>query len=402
MKSSTSFHNSPQPVAFCPGRTCKLRPKNSPKSRFPYACLALAISVGTLMPRLVQADQLDPTKFQSLGASPFVSGDYSVDTTFNNPRPVILQGQNRIEGVFYDPTPEDTGNRDEIAVFTFDSINVPAGVTLSGVQNANSRPFALLSQADAIIVGVIDLSGANGNNRNDSNQAGAGGAAGPAAAEAAVVALAADFRTFHWGRPALEETALSVAQPDQRNRMVQVETAAASAQTAVAQAVIGPEVGRSGATAATQSLRQEARATVISRSDCRGVAVEEEAVVLISAEQEEAEAAVLLSLGLWGLSKSKEAFWPMEGQVAATGSQGAVVLAAVCLSTALLSRFSRRAYWKRPLARGAVLFWEALLVAEAAAGESTSSPLPSGLTSRRGSTCQEGRAAKVTMAETVS
>src|SRR5262249_54967530 len=84
-----------------------------------------------------------------------------------------------IQGVFYDPTPADG---DEIAVFTFDSINVPAGVTVKGAQNEHSRPIALLSQGSIAIEGIVDVSGGSGGNFNgdaEANSAGAGGQAGP-------------------------------------------------------------------------------------------------------------------------------------------------------------------------------------------------------------------------------
>src|SRR5262249_27013128 len=89
---------------------------------------------------------LDPNNFLSLGASPFTSGTYTIDASANNAGPT-LSGPGiatPIQGVFFSPS-GDPSLRDEIAVFTFNSISIPAGVTVQGARNANSRPIALLS-----------------------------------------------------------------------------------------------------------------------------------------------------------------------------------------------------------------------------------------------------------------
>src|SRR5215471_4289674 len=123
----------------------------------------LASVVCALTATMGHADPLDPTAFTSLGPSPFVSGTYEVDASFDNPAPTIKQGTTVIAtGIFYDPTPADTANHDEIAVFTFDTVDLPAGVTLEGVRNANSRPVALLSKDAMTVAGLIDFSGAQG------------------------------------------------------------------------------------------------------------------------------------------------------------------------------------------------------------------------------------------------
>ena len=79
-----------------------------------------------------------------------------------------------IAGVFFSPSGGSVA-RDEIAVFTFASLSIPAGVTVQGAQNANSRPMALLSQSTATVAGTINVSGAGGG----SGGGGDGGAAGP-------------------------------------------------------------------------------------------------------------------------------------------------------------------------------------------------------------------------------
>ncbi len=64
-------------------------------------------------------------------------------------------------GRFHSPS-GGTVFKDEIAVFTFDSISIPAGVIVRGARNDNSRPIALLSKGEITIDGVVDVSGENG------------------------------------------------------------------------------------------------------------------------------------------------------------------------------------------------------------------------------------------------
>lgn len=129
-----------------------------------------------------RAVQLDPTTFPPLGVSPFTQdGIYTIDASMNSPNPT-LNGPGfttPIQGVFHSPSSGSVAD-DEIAVFTFDSIDIPAGVTVKGTQNADSRPIALLSQGSVTLHGLVDVSGATGSDRNRStNVGGAGGAAGP-------------------------------------------------------------------------------------------------------------------------------------------------------------------------------------------------------------------------------
>src|SRR5215207_5405979 len=129
--------------------------------------LLLVALLGSVAPRLASAAgatyPLDPASFTTLGASPFTSGTYTIDASKGNAAPT-LSGPGiatTIAGVFYSPSNGATA-KDEIAVFTFSSLTIPAGVTVKGAQNANSRPIALLSQSIATINGTIDLSGAFG------------------------------------------------------------------------------------------------------------------------------------------------------------------------------------------------------------------------------------------------
>ena len=129
-----------------------------------------------------RAALLDPSAFTSLGASPFASGTYTIDASKDNAAPTLsgLGITTPIAGVFHSPSGGSVAN-DEIAVFTFDSIDIPAGVTVRGAQNANSRPIALLSQDIVTLRGLVEAGGAGGSEFSgfNINVGGAGGAAGP-------------------------------------------------------------------------------------------------------------------------------------------------------------------------------------------------------------------------------
>ena len=122
---------------------------------------------------------LDPANFTSLGSSPFTTaGTYTIDASKNNANPILTKPDNTtITGVFFSPSNGATVD-DEIAVFTFAIISIPATVTVQGARTANSRPVALLSKADISIDGILDVSGVNGS-APAGNNGGAGGAAGP-------------------------------------------------------------------------------------------------------------------------------------------------------------------------------------------------------------------------------
>jgi hypothetical protein len=117
---------------------------------------------------------LNPASFTSLGASPFTSaGTYTINASKNNAAPILTKPDNTtINGVFFN----STGG--EIAVFTFNSIDIPAGVTVQGLRNANSRPIALLSQSSITIAGVVDVSGETISGALNGGAAGPGGAGG--------------------------------------------------------------------------------------------------------------------------------------------------------------------------------------------------------------------------------
>ena len=163
--------------------------------RITLTALALALLIGLAQWRLehpvkaqaLPAYPLNPDEFTSLGGSPFASGTYTIDTSRNNAAP-SLSGPGittPIAGVFFSPSGGSVA-RDEIAVFTFASLSIPAGVTVQGAQNANSRPMALLSQSTATVAGTINVSGAGGESGST-----AGTVVPPDRAVAAVAAVAA-------------------------------------------------------------------------------------------------------------------------------------------------------------------------------------------------------------------
>lgn len=144
----------------------------------------------TLPAALAASSQLDPNQFASLGTSPFTTaGTYSIDASKDNPAPT-LSGPGiavPIAGVFYSPSGGTVAN-DEIAVFTFNSLNVPAGVVIGHAANGNSRPVALLSKSAATIDGLIVVSGSNASVANGGN-AGPGGGGGGGGANSGIGGL---------------------------------------------------------------------------------------------------------------------------------------------------------------------------------------------------------------------
>lgn len=115
---------------------------------------------------------LDAGDFLSLGVNPFAqTGTYTVNTSGTTPILTRPDGST-VSGVVFDGE----------AVFTFDSIQIGAGITVNGLRTEASRPFALLSQSSFTLASgaTINVSGAAGSSyyRGPSPQAD-GGDAGP-------------------------------------------------------------------------------------------------------------------------------------------------------------------------------------------------------------------------------
>ncbi len=117
--------------------------------RCSFSCF-LAV-VGVYCQADAQAGFLDPNSFASLGAFPSAPGAYSFDTnTFLGAPRLNLSGGGFISGVF----------SNGVAVFTFDSINITADITvaISGHNSGNNAvPLALLSRSNILIASNLNL-----------------------------------------------------------------------------------------------------------------------------------------------------------------------------------------------------------------------------------------------------
>ena len=135
--------------------------------------LAVAALLLNFAAPAAQATPLHPEDFTSLGPSPFTTnGTYTIDTS-STPPLLTKPNESTVAGIVF-----NDGGTNAIAVFTFDDITIGNNITINGLQNANSRPLALLSHGDITIGGVINVSGANGGANSGCN-GGTGGNAGP-------------------------------------------------------------------------------------------------------------------------------------------------------------------------------------------------------------------------------
>jgi hypothetical protein len=118
-----------------------------------------------------EAAPLDPAAFSSLGPSPFdVGGPFLINTSSI---PQLTGGNPPITPIAGVVTP---GN---IAVFTFDSISIPSGASISV---GGSRPVALLSQTTVLMLGRIGVVAAGGAGADGVGSDAGGGAGGGGAA----------------------------------------------------------------------------------------------------------------------------------------------------------------------------------------------------------------------------
>ncbi len=142
--------------------------------RLARALVSVLVFVAT---ESVHADLLDPLDFSSLGTLNLAGGNVTIDTDALSIVDDAAPGVPLFTGVVDDQdgmadsfggVPGPLGIP-EIAVFTFDSINLAstANITVAG-----SRALALLSQTNATIDTMIDVSGKSGSHT-------AGGAGGP-------------------------------------------------------------------------------------------------------------------------------------------------------------------------------------------------------------------------------
>ncbi len=116
-----------------------------------------------------QAAPLNPDSFVSLGANPFTqNATYTINSSANPP---TLSGPGLA-------APIRGAVANGIAVFTFNSLSVGAGVTVKGT---GTIPIVLLSQANATVGGTIDVSGSGRPRQAGFGSGGSiiGGAGGP-------------------------------------------------------------------------------------------------------------------------------------------------------------------------------------------------------------------------------
>jgi hypothetical protein len=118
-----------------------------PESRM-YLASLFSILMAITEVTQANATPLNPNDFASLGAFPTVSGTYTFNGGLSSPTLVGPAGT--FTGVVW-------GNS---AVFTFDSIDVAAGMTLRG--GSGSQSIALLSMTSISLTGLIDFRGSNG------------------------------------------------------------------------------------------------------------------------------------------------------------------------------------------------------------------------------------------------
>ena len=124
------------------------------RSRRPFLRLLPVLVTGLLIsgagPGRALADPLDPNSYSSLGALNVAAGSVVFDTDT-----LTVSGAFSGTGVIQS---QGVG-LPEIAVFTFSSINLPAGVAVNVV---GSRPIAILSTSDAVVHSLTVTPGAAG------------------------------------------------------------------------------------------------------------------------------------------------------------------------------------------------------------------------------------------------
>lgn len=105
--------------------------------------LAVMVAASGLVPTMSWAGPLNPLDFTSLGKLSITTpGTYIVSGN------TLFVGNTTYSGVYNNGT----------VVFDFSSINIGAGVTITGIPASSFSPFAFLSQTSATIAGTIDVS----------------------------------------------------------------------------------------------------------------------------------------------------------------------------------------------------------------------------------------------------
>ena len=128
----------------------------------------LALLLATA-PWATSAAPLDPLAFAPLGALNLPAGNYTLDTS--GPAPTLRDGASNLifTGVLW---PQASSFNPLIAVFSFSSIQIAAGATISAT---GDKPLAWLSQGSLSFAGTLNASGRQGGPQGG----GFGGAGGP-------------------------------------------------------------------------------------------------------------------------------------------------------------------------------------------------------------------------------
>ncbi len=132
----------------------------------PLAAMSLAAAACcAIFSTLADADPLNPLDFPSLGTLTLPAGTYTLNTAGT---PTLIGPGTNIVGAV-SPT--------DIAVFAFDSLTVPSGVTITVSGGTGSRPVALLTRGNLVFEGSLFANGAQGGAAGLYN--GIGGIGGP-------------------------------------------------------------------------------------------------------------------------------------------------------------------------------------------------------------------------------
>jgi hypothetical protein len=155
-------------LSMIPSKNLKAKPRPIVRT-CPAFLLIFTAAMMWGLPGTARANPLNSTNFTSLGALVLTTGNYLINTSGGNPALLDSASNVLYTGVIYNQGGTYDGN---VAVFTFSSISIGAGVTITP---SGDNPVALLSQGSIDLAGTIDASGTNGGNQGD----GFGGASGP-------------------------------------------------------------------------------------------------------------------------------------------------------------------------------------------------------------------------------
>lgn len=148
--------------------------------------LTALLLAGATLAAPALAVPLNPLAYASLGTLNLGTGQYTLLT--DGAAPTLVDGSNQLLATGWYVAQADAFNP-LVAVFSFDSIQVSLGATITAV---GANPLALLSRGDITIAGDLDAAGRKGGQQGNGfggrggPGGGAGGAGGGSVAEAGV------------------------------------------------------------------------------------------------------------------------------------------------------------------------------------------------------------------------